>query len=87
MEVDAPAQPSGKPPAKTHAQATDGREAQKTAPFGRTRQAPNLRFRTARTSNDKGQRKTVKWTEHIKKISNFCVPVHPFIKHVITTRS
>ena len=35
-------------------------------PFGRTREAPGLRFRAARTSKDKGQRKAMKWTGHIE---------------------
>ena len=35
-------------------------------PFGRTRQAPALRFRAARTSKDKGHAKAVKRTEYIE---------------------
>ena len=70
MEVDALAQPSAKPPAQppaqAHAEAPDGSETQATPPFGRTRQAPALRFRAARTSKDKGQRKAVKWTQKIE---------------------
>ena len=57
-------------------------------PFGWTRQAPALRFRAARTSKDKGQRKVVKWTGQIENLARFvCVCVHVFIKHVHKTRS
>ena len=67
MEVDAPAHPSAKPAgqlrAQTHDQALDGGETKAMPPpFGRTRQAPALRFRAATTSNDKGQRKVVHCT-------------------------
>ena len=70
MEVDALAQPSAKPaaqpPAQAHAQAPMGVKPSPRPPFGRTRQARALRFRAARTSKDKGQRKAVKWTEQIE---------------------
>ena len=70
MEVDAPAQPPAKPPPnllpKPIPRPRMGVQPRPRPHFGRTRQAPDLRFRAARTSKDKGQRKAVKWTEHIE---------------------
>ena len=88
MEVDAAAHPLAKPldqpPTQTRAQVPDGGETQATPPpppFGRIRQAPALRFRAARTSKDKGQRKAVKqcWGQNRLKIELFlcaCASVH-----------
>ena len=57
------------------------------SPFGRTGHAPTLKFRAARTSKDKPQRKAVKWIEQYLKFKKFCVTVHLFIKRVHKTKN